>query len=100
MRKYLIIGVSLFLLALISLNTSAITASQLGANQIVNTVNSETAVIRFYLDYRALTKEKSHNCGQRIGLAWLTLSSGGYGLQTTGGLVLTASDYIYVKIFS
>jgi|GEM_PF-3296755 hypothetical protein len=24
---------------------------------------SNTAVIRFYLDYRALTKEKSHNCG-------------------------------------
>jgi len=42
MRKYLIMGVSLFLLALISLNASAITASQIGANQIVNTVNNST----------------------------------------------------------
>jgi len=27
-------------------------------------VIKEAAVIRFYLDYRALTKGKSHNCGK------------------------------------
>ncbi|EHP70436.1 hypothetical protein MetMK1DRAFT_00009380 [Metallosphaera yellowstonensis MK1] len=54
MRKYLIIGVSLFLLALISLNTSAITASQIGANQIVNTVNSENwAGVAYSVEWRS-----------------------------------------------
>jgi hypothetical protein len=73
MRKYLVMVVSLFLLALISLNTSAITASQLGANQIVNTVNNSEnwAGVAYSVEWRS----------------WVT---------NYWGPVLTASDYIYV----
>jgi hypothetical protein len=73
MRKYLIIGVSLFLLALISLNTSAITASQIGANQIVNTINNST-------DW----------AGVAYSVEWWT-----DGIFNHWGPVLSASDYIY-----
>ena len=75
MRKYLVIGVSLFLLALISLNVSAITASQLGANQIVNTVNNST-------DW----------AGVAYSVEWWT-----DGIFNHWGPVLSASDYIYVR---
>ena len=54
MRKYLVMVVSLFLLALISLNASAVTASQLGANQIVNTVNSANwAGVAYSVEWRS-----------------------------------------------
>jgi hypothetical protein len=72
MRKYLVMVVSLFLLALISLNASAITASQLGANQIVNTYNtSNWAGVAYSVEWRS-----------RVTNYW--------------GPVLSASDYIYV----
>ena len=77
MRKYLVMVVSLFLLALISLNASAITASQLGANQIVNTVNNSTdwAGVAYSVEWRS----------------WVT---------NYWGPVLSASDYIYVRNLS
>jgi len=74
MRKYLVIGVSLFLLALISLNVSAITASQLGANQIVNTYNTPNWA------------------GVAYSVEWWT-----DGIFNHWGPVLSASDYIYVR---
>ena len=72
MRKYLVMVVSLFLLYLISLNTSAITASQLGANQIVNTYNTP--------DW----------AGVAYSVKWWT-----DGIFNHWGPVLSASDYIY-----
>jgi len=72
MRKYLVMVVSLFLLALISLNTSAITASQIGANQIENSYNTPNwAGVAYSVEWRS----------------WVT---------NYWGPVLSASDYIYV----
>jgi len=73
MRKYLVIGVSLFLLALISLNVSAITASQLGANQIVNTYSPDNWA------------------GVAYSVEWWT-----DGIFNHWGVVQSAWDYIYV----
>jgi hypothetical protein len=55
MRKYLlVIGVPLFLLSLISLNTLALTASQIGASQIVNTYgSSDWAGVAYSVEWKS-----------------------------------------------
>lgn len=54
MKKYLLVGVSLFLLSLISLNTSALTANQIGANAIINNSGSVNwAGVAYSVEWRS-----------------------------------------------
>ncbi|AZG03089.1 hypothetical protein [Sulfolobus spindle-shaped virus] len=50
MRKYLLMGVSLFLLSLIFLNASALTASQLGANYTESSIGTKFVTAIAYSD--------------------------------------------------
>ncbi|WP_016732518.1 hypothetical protein [Saccharolobus islandicus] len=55
MKKYLLMGVSLFLLSLISLNASALTASQIGSSTILNTISSDNwAGVAYSVEWKTL----------------------------------------------
>ncbi|ARM77158.1 hypothetical protein B6F84_10365 [Acidianus manzaensis] len=74
MKKYLLIGISLFILSLVSLNTFAVTANQLGASTILCTYNGVNWA----------------------GVAYSDEWSADFGFLRVWGVVPWATDSIYV----